>query len=304
MPNKHSLAGIYAASLTPLKADFTLDLEPVPAYLHFLAERGNHGALLLGTTGEGTSFSPAERESLFQAAATIRQQHPDFRLLGGTGTPSLQETIDLNKAAFKAGFEGVVVLPPYYFRNASDEGLFQWFDVVIRQSVPEDQYLLGYHIPGVSGVPLSLDLLARLKDAHPVKFAGIKDSSHDLAYAEALGTRFGDELLVLNGTDSYLSQAMGFHAQGCITAPANLISPELRQLFDTLNAGQDGTAIQARITTIREILEKYMPFPPILKALVAHFHNFPCWVLRPPLLETPQERVDAAIAELSPFLEQ
>ncbi|MCF6278498.1 MAG: dihydrodipicolinate synthase family protein, partial [Anaerolineales bacterium] len=90
MPNIHPLAGVYAASLTPLKADFALDLEPVPAYLNFLAKRGCHGALLLGTTGEGPSFAPDERIALFQAAVTVRQTHPDFRLLAGTGTPSMQ----------------------------------------------------------------------------------------------------------------------------------------------------------------------------------------------------------------------
>lgn len=296
---KHPLAGIYAASLTPLKNDFTLDLEPVPSYLSFLANRGCHGTLLLGTTGEGPSFSPREREDLFKVAVAVRQEHPDFRLLAGTGTPSLQETIDLNKAAFNAGFEGVVVLPPFYFRKASEEGLFKWFDAVICQSVPDGKYLLGYHIPGVSGVALSLDLLARLKDAHPLKFAGIKDSSHSIDHAKALGNRFGQDLLVFNGTDSYLTEAMKAHAQGCITAPANLISPELRELWDALTQNQNGTAIQAKITVIREILEKYMPFPPILKALAARMHDFPRWPLRPPLLETPKNLVEAAFQELN-----
>ncbi|NQU30265.1 MAG: hypothetical protein HQ525_06320, partial [Anaerolineae bacterium] len=97
---------------------------------------------------------------------------------------------------------------------------------------------------------------------------------------------------------------MQFHAQGCITAPANLISPELRQLWDTLIAGQDGTDIQGKITIIREILEKYMPFPPILKALAARLHNFPDWPLRPPLLQTPSDLADAAVAELAPLLGQ
>ena len=301
----HPLAGVYAASITPIKGDqYAPDLELASIYLRFLAKRNCHGALLLGTTGEGTSFSPAERIALFKAAGATRQEYPHFRLLAGTGTPSLQESIELNKAAFAADFEGVVVLPPFYFRNASEEGLFQWYDLLIRHSVPDGKYLIGYHIPGVSGVPLSLDLLAHLKDAHPIKFAGIKDSSHDLAHAEALVARFGNDLLVLTGTDSYLSHAMKNHAQGCITAPANLISPELRLLWDTLIADQDGTVIQEKITIIREILEKYMPFPSILKALAARLHNFPKWDLRPPLLPTPSALVDAAVAELTPLLKE
>lgn len=299
MPHPHPLAGIYTASLTPLKADFAPDPGPVARYLDFLAARGNHGALMLGTTGEGPSFSPAERMTIFRAAAEIRQQRPDFRLLAGTGTPSLEETVDLNKAAFEAGFEAVVTLPPFYIRNAKEEGLFTWFDQVIRRSVPEGKYLLGYHIPGVAGIGFSLDLLARLKDAHPQKFAGLKDSSHDKDFLQALGQRFGSDLLVLNGTDSYLSRAMDAHAGGAITAPANLISPGLRAVWDAYQNGTDPSPAQARVTKARETLEKYMPFPPMLKALAARLHGFPRWPVRPPLVEFDEETVEQAVKELA-----
>ncbi len=290
----HPLAGIYAASLTPLDSRFAPDLESLPVYLHFLAEQGCHGALLLGTTGEGPSFSPKERAALFRAAARIRETHPDFRLLAGTGTPSLEESIEITRAAFDAGFDGAVTLPPYYFRRVADDGLFQWFDILLRRAVPEGKYLLGYHIPGVSGVPLSLELLARLKDAHPQKFAGIKDSSHDLEHARALGYRFGDSLLVLNGTDSFLAQAMDFGAQGCITAPANLIARDLRRIWEFRQAGKDFSAPQQRVARAREILECYAPFPPILKALAARMYNFPQWTVRPPLLPVSEETASEA----------
>jgi len=82
----------------------------------------------------------------------------------------------------------VVVLPPYYYRKATDEGLFRYFQELIRKAVPADGYLLGYHIPGVAGIGFSLDLLARLKDAFPHQFAGIKDSSHEADFAACSGT--------------------------------------------------------------------------------------------------------------------
>jgi 4-hydroxy-tetrahydrodipicolinate synthase len=280
----HPLSGVYAASLTPLDSRFAPDLDSLPVYLRFLADEGCHGALLLGTTGEGPSFSPSERESIFRAAARVQEEIPAFRLLAGTGTPSLEESIEITRAAFDAGFDGVVTLPPYYFRRVSEEGLFQWFDMLIRRAVPEGKYLLGYHIPGVSGVPLSPDLLARLKDAHPEKFAGIKDSSHDAAHARALGDRFGDSLLVLNGTDSFLSLALDAGAQGCITAPANLLARDLRRIWDAHLSGGDASEAQTRVRRAREILEGYAPFPPILKALAARFYDFPRWAVRPPLL--------------------
>ncbi len=301
----HPLAGIYAAAITPIKENgYALDPEAATAYLGFLAERGCHGVLLFGTTGEGPSFSAEERIQLFKSAVAVRQTYPEFRLLAGTGTPSLTETIALNQAAFDAGFEGVVTLPPFYFRAASQEGLFQWFDTVIRESVPAGKYLLGYHIPKVSGVPLHHDLLDRLKDAHPNKFAGIKDSSHDLDHARQLGQRFGRALLVLNGTDSYLLDALKFDAQGAITAPANIISPHMRALWDAFLSNEETESIQAEITLIREVLEKYMPFPPILKALVAELFDLPHWRVRPPLDESPTDITLKATQEIQDALNQ
>ena len=162
--SEHShLAGIYAAAITPLTSDFSPDLDALPGLLDFLSQRGCHGILLLGTTGEGPSFSTFERLAIWQAACTYRLLHPKIKLFVGTGTPSLSETISLTRAAFEMGVDGVVVLPPYYFRNVSEEGLFQWFSSLIQQAVPEDRALLYYHIPPITGIPISLDFLARLK---------------------------------------------------------------------------------------------------------------------------------------------
>lgn len=294
----HFLSGVYAAAITPLKPNSTPDPEPLPAYLSFLADRGCHGALIFGTTGEGPSFSPSERELVWQAALKIRETHPNFRLLAGTGTPSLQETIELTKTAFDLGYDGVVVLPPYYFRSASDDGLFKWFSELIQQAVPIDGYLLGYHFPGVAGIGFTLELLKRLKDGFPVQFAGIKDSSHDPALANMLGQTFGTDLAVFTGTDSYLAMALQNQASGCITAPANLLSPGLRAIYDAFNNDEDLSETQARVTRKRQILEQFMPFPPLLKALAARQYDFPRWPVRPPLVETPDELVERASREL------
>lgn len=295
----HPLSGVFAAALTPLNADFSLDLDSAPVYLDFLAKRGCHGALLLGTTGEGPSFSPAERLDLFRAALKVRESHPDFKLLAGTGTPSLTETSDLNRAAFDLGFDGVVCLPPYYYRKATDDGLFDWFETVITRSVPQDKYLLGYHFPAAAGIGFSIPLLSRLKDAFPVQFAGIKDSSHDAELAHNLGDLFGEELLVLTGTDSYMQLAMENRAGGCITAPANLLSPALRVIWDTFKQGGDPAVAQAKVAEQRHILDKYPPFPPALKALVSRLHGLPRWAVRPPLEPMTDAVLESALADLA-----
>src|SRR5512142_593678 len=265
----HPLSGVYAASVTPLRPDLSPDLDAVPEYLAFLASRGCDGALLFGTTGEGPSFSPSEREAVWRAALRIREQLPRFRLLAGTGTPSLTETIELTRLAFDLGYDAVVTLPPYYFRKATDAGLFNWFEQVIHQAVPWDRYLLGYHFPGVAGVGFSLDLLGRLKDAFPRQFAGIKDSSHDQAFAVSLGERFGSDLAVFCGTDSDFVLALEHHAAGCITAPANLISPGLREIYDAFSSKQDPSAAQAKVSAQRHALGQLQPFPPTVKALLS-----------------------------------
>ena len=296
--NRHALSGVYAAAVTPLKSDLSPDLEAVAPFLAFLASRGCDGALIFGTTGEGPSFSPTERESVWSAALKVRKEFPSFRLLAGTGTPSLSETIDLTKLAFDLGFEAVVTLPPYYFRKVNDDGLFNYFKQVIRKAVPSDGYVFGYHIPSAAGIGFSLELLSRLKDSFPTQFAGIKDSSHDENFTRALGEKFGSDLTVFIGTDSDFTLALQNHVAGCITALGNIISPSLREIYDLFIQGKDTSIVQMKVSAQRQMLEKYQPFPPLLKALLARLYHQPRWCVRPPLVEMSKEDEEKVIREL------
>ena len=300
----HPLAGVYAAAVTPLhhesnaeQHESILDLDAVPALLDFFASRGCHGIVLFGTTGEGPSFSPTERETLMRAVCEYRRQVPDLRLIAGTGTPSLSETIDLTKLAFDLGYDAALVVPPYYFRKATDDGLFNWFSELIKKAVPSTGYILGYHFPNVAGIGFSMDLLSRLKNAFPTQFAGIKDSSHDPDLARNLGETFGSDLAVFTGTDSYLQLAIENKAAGCITAPANVISPELREVWNTLREGKDSTEPLTRVKALRDVLDKYQPFPPALKALLHRLHEFPRWAVRSPLVEIAHDKEEQLVKE-------
>lgn len=284
-----TLQGIFAASITPLTHDFSPDLEVIPGYLDFLAQRGCHGALLLGTTGEGPSFSFKQRTSIFEAALKVRQIRPDFQLLAGTGTPSLDETVKLTHYAFDLGMDGIVLLPPYYFRSSSEEGLLSWFLSVFERSVPEGGNVLAYHIPAVSGVPLSIDLLSRLHESAPRKFSGLKDSSGDLQFAKQLGERFGSDLRVFTGNDRLFTTALKNNASGCITALANFISPDLRSLWDAFQDNESTDLIQGQIDSVRDICESFPPFPPLIKFLLNQFYDFPRWPVCPPLEDLPED---------------
>jgi 4-hydroxy-tetrahydrodipicolinate synthase len=297
------IKGVFSAAITPLNSDYSIDLDALPGLLEFMAERGCHGALVFGTTGEGTSFAPSERITAWQQALEVRKTHPDFRLLGGAGTPSLVETAELTKAAFDLGLDGVVCLPPYYFRNVSDDGLFAWFSQVIQRSVPSGGAFLGYHFPSISGVSLSLELLTRLKDAFPDRFAGLKDSSGNPEFTRQLGERFGRELVVLTGSDRLFSLALDNFASGCITALANLQSPDLRTLWEAfLRVDRGAMAMaQARLDAGRVVMERFPPASPFLKALLARRHGFPRWTVRPPLMPIPAEiELQAAQEYFSP----
>ncbi len=303
MGNTPLFAGVYAAAVTPLKPDLSPDLDGLTHLIQFLAKRGCHGVLLMGTTGEGPSFSINERISVYQTAAIARQESPSLHLLAGTGTPSLEDTVFLSKSAFDLGFEGTVVLPPYYFRKASEDGLFNWFCQVLDKAVPTGGALLGYHIPPISGMSLSLELLSRLKDKYPEKFAGIKDSSGDPEWAHALGVRFGKDILVLNGNDRLFTHAMQSGASGCITAMANLLSPLHRFVWDNFQAGTPDEITQDKLSHAREVLDRYPPMPPLLKVLLSRIHGFTEWKVKPPLTEFDSSQVEIVLSEFLAALE-
>jgi 4-hydroxy-tetrahydrodipicolinate synthase len=301
MMSNHPLAGVYVAAVTPLQADFTPALDDIPPLLDFFARRGCHGALLLGTTGEGPSFSTAEREAVYQAGVKVRETHPDFRLFAGTGTPSYDETIHLNKIAFDLGFNGVVVLPPFYFRDASEEGLFAWFRKVIDASVPGDGLLLGYHFPRVSGVPLPLSLLTQLRDSFPNQFAGLKDSSGDLYHALTL-TKALDDRLILVGNDKLLSQTLVAGGSGCITAMANLVSPALREIWEAHQSADKAEEAQEKVNQARDIVNEYGHLPASVKGLLTQLHNFPQWPVKPPLVSCSKKDMEKAAEEMETLL--
>lgn len=298
MNNSPHIQGVFAAVVTPLSSSFSIALDEFPPFLDFLARRGCHGALLFGTTGEGPSFSVEARKSLMQAASIWRDSNPSFQLMAGVGTPSLDETIQLTRIAFETGMDAVLVLPPYYFRNVPDDGLFAWYQAIITKAVPEGSALLGYHIPRVTGVPLSLDLLARLKDKFPDQFAGIKDSSGDLETAKSLGNRFGKDLLVFNGTDPLFSDALDFQAAGCITALANVLSPYLRKVWDAYLENRQDADAQNKLRLVRSITDRYTPAPPMLKSLLSRCFMQPHWSVCPPLLPLSLEKETELLAEL------
>ncbi len=244
--------GVYAAVVTPYDATSqTPSPEQLAACLGQLARQGCHGALLAGTTGEGPSLSTAERAALFQAAAGANS---GLTLLAGTGAASLDDALTLTRAAFDAGCDAAVIIPPFFFRGADDDGLFDFFAAVIRQSVPTDGAVLLYHNPVAAAVGLSVELIARLRDAFPEQVVGIKDSSQNWEHTRTLLEMLpGFQVFV--GDDRLLADNLAGGGAGSITLIANAFGDLDRAVFDAHAAGQPTAAAQERLNVTHAQLD-------------------------------------------------
>ncbi len=297
------LRGVYAAAVTPLTADLTPDLAALPALLDFLAQRGCHGALLLGTTGEGTSFSVAEHLDVLREGLRYRDTaRPEFRILAGTGAASLTDAIAITHGAFDLGADAVVTLPPFYYKGPSPAGLVAYYDALVRAAVPADGRLLGYHIPQMSGVALPAETLRTLRERFPRQFYGIKDSQDDLAHT--LGVIEGvPGLGVFAGSDSIMAATLAAGSAGAITALANVTSPLNRALWDAHQAGDTPAveAAQAKLVRARQVV-KGLSGPGLQKATLADLFGFPLWPVRPPLEPLEAGKRATAVAGLAELL--
>ncbi|MGH2522059.1 MAG: dihydrodipicolinate synthase family protein [Anaerolineales bacterium] len=295
------LSGVFAAAVTPLNPDFQPDPGALPRLLDHLAERGCHGALLFGTTGEGPSFSVRERIEFLQEAARYREgARPGLTLLAGTGCADLTGTIELTRAAFDLGFEGVVTLPAFYYKTVSAAGLAAYFEQIVRQAVPTEGKLLIYHFPQVAGVGVPDETVARLRELFPRQVAGMKDSSNDLAHT--LGTaRAFPGFGVLSGSDSILTDALKGGAIGCITALANVASPLNRAVWEAHQRGEAAPEAQARLVRARQIV-KGLNGPAAMKSALADLFGFPRWGLRPPLEPLTAEQAQRVAQEIEELL--
>ena len=283
------LSGVYCASATPVNADLSPDLGAFAAHVQALIADGCDGIALLGTTGEANSFSLAERRTILEAAANAVGAD---RLMPGTGVNALPETIELTRHALSLGVTRVVMLPPSYYKGVSDEGLFRAYAHVIETIGDTRLQVVLYHIPQVSGVPISHDLIDRLVTAFPGTVVGIKDSAGKIENMTAMIARFPG-FSVLAGADPLLLPLMGMGGAGCITATSNLVADSLAIVFrhhaDPARAAEVKAA-QARINAFRDLSNSYVQIPAI-KAMVAFRHGAALWTrTRPPLVGlTPAE---------------
>ncbi|MGX9963494.1 dihydrodipicolinate synthase family protein [Roseomonas sp. F4] len=288
--------GVFCAALTPVTADHAPDHARFIAHGRRLLEEGCDGLALLGTTGEANSFTSAERQGLLEAvvAAGIA---PD-RLMPGTGVAALGETVALTRHALSLGITTVVMLPPFYYKGVTDDGLFAAYAEVVERIADPRLRIVLYHIPQMSAVPITFPVIERLRARYPGSFTGIKDSAGDLAHMQALVERFPG-LSVLAGADPLMLPLLRGGGAGCITATSNLVAAELAFVFRHWNdpaRAAEVEAAQAVIVAARNRASRFAQMAS-LKALLAHRNEDPAWRrLRPPLLPLSAEDEAALIA--------
>lgn len=283
--------------LSPVVTPFGEDLEPDQsrwlAHCRWLLSQ-ECGLAIFGTNSEANSLSYDERLSLLEAAFGAGLD--PSRMMPGTGGCSLPEVVGLTKAAVKGGAAGVLMLPPFYYKGVSDDGLFGFYSEVIQRVGEEGLCIYLYHIPPVAQVPITLDLIARLKTEYPDAIAGIKDSSGDWDNTRAMIEGF-DDFDVFCGSETFLLQTLRAGGAGCISATANINPGAIHHLYATWQ--EDGAeARQAEITEFRKTIAEH-PMIPALKATIGIVTGDPGWEqVRPPLMTLDRAAVDGLAEKL------
>lgn len=288
MTTNPRLRGVFSPVLTPFNADLTPSVERFTRHCNWLLKQ-NVGLSIFGTNSEATSLTLAEKHRLLDAL--LDAGLPAGRMMPGTGACAAGDAIELTRHAVEAGCGGVLMLPPFYYKGVSDEGLFRSFATVIDAVADERLRVYLYHIPPVTQVPISLALIERLLKAYPGIIAGVKDSSGDWANTEAMLRNFQPEGFdVFAGSETFLLANMRGGGAGCITATGNVNPAPMVALYESWQ--QPGADEQQRALDQTRAVFQQFPMIPAMKAAIAWQTGDDGWrAVRPPLVElAPDQR--------------
>ncbi|MBB3238500.1 dihydrodipicolinate synthase family protein [Phyllobacterium endophyticum] len=251
--------GLSAALTTRFNAEMRIDVPKAVEHARHCLDSGCNSVTLFGTTGEGSSIGDEERGIVIQAFLDAGIE-PKQIVVGVMANSYIDAAVQ-SRHALEAGCRGVLLAPPSYFKNVSDDGLFVWFSSVFEQTGPQARDIFLYNIPSVTAVEISVDLVTRLRETFPHVVAGVKDSSGNWPFTEKLLERHKD-LAILIGDERSLAAGVRLGGQGAISGMANLYAD---RLLPMVNEGRDDPAM---IEAVNELLK--FPVTPAVKALVAY----------------------------------
>jgi 4-hydroxy-tetrahydrodipicolinate synthase len=287
------IRGLWCATLTPLAQDGAIDHARMAAHVRLLFAHGVDGVAPFGTTGEGPSFSVAERRAGLDAllAAGV----PGSQIVTATGCAAFADAVALTRHALSVGSTRCLVLPPFFFKDLGDDAVYRYYATLIEAVGDPRLAIYLYHIPQFSGVPLRPDVVARLAADFPRVIAGVKDSGGDYNHTKMLLARV-PQLSILVGTESHLPQLMRSGGAGTICGVANTFPEIVAPLLEPDVTPAD----ERRIAAFVEVIFSF-PFLPAFKAIKAAQTNDAAWrALRPPLfplMEADRESLFAALSE-------
>jgi 4-hydroxy-tetrahydrodipicolinate synthase len=274
------LSGVLSPVVTPFKDDLSPDPERLVQHCRWLLSQ-NAGLAVFGTTSEANSLSVEEKTSLLDQLVDTGIE--SSRLLSGTGHCALTDTVKLTAHAVSLGCAGVLMLPPFYYKGVSDDGLYRSFAEVIERVGSNDLRVYLYHIPPIAHVGIPPHLVERLVTQYPETVVGIKDSSGDWDNTDALLQLDLDDFRVFAGSETFLLQNMRGGGAGCISATANINPAAIHDLYENWQSEKAET-MQAELDAVRSTVEKY-PMIPALKSVIGNLRGEAQWeTVRPPLL--------------------
>lgn len=295
MTQKKGFGGVIAPVVTPFGEDGSPDIERYVEHCTWLMQDGCTGLAPFGTTSEGNSLGLDERMELLEEI--VDSDIDPAVLMPGTGSPSLADAIVLTKHAVELGCGGVLMLPPYYFKAPSEEGLFRFFADVIEGVDDDALKLYLYHIPPIAQVGFSLSLIGRLKKEFPDTVVGLKDSSGDWNNTAAILEAYPD-FEVFPGSEVFLLDGLRKGAAGCISATCNVNAAGIRKVYDNWQ-GPDADKLQENISKVRKAIQSF-PMMPAVKALIAHYRQDPGWArMRPPFIGMPAAEAEKVVQQLA-----
>ena len=273
--------GIWPALLTPLTESLDVNIPKFAAHCRALLDAGCTGVTPFGTTGEGPSFSVAERKAAIDGL--IAHGVPAERILVSTSCAALPEVVELTRHALAVGAHGCLMLPPFFLKGVSDQGVIDAYRFVFDQVADTRLRVYLYHIPQVSGVGLSHHVIRTLKELYPQTIVGIKDSGCQRESSLKLADEFIDRVMVYVGNEPDLQTLGARGSTGAVSGVANIMPRLVQRLvgqFDSPQAPHD----QQRVLALLDILGGY-GLTAAFKGIMAFLHDDPAWLrVRPPLV--------------------
>lgn len=285
-------SGVLSPVLSPVAPGGLVDTARFQSLCKWQLSEGLDGLAIFGTTSEANSIGLSER--LRQTEALVESGVAGEKLMPGTGTCALADTIELTKQAVELGAGGVLLMPPFYFKGVSDDGLFAYVSELIDAVADERLRIYLYHIPPQAVIGWSLPLIQRLVAAYPDIVVGLKDSSGDWSNTKAILDTVPN-FAVFPGSELFLMDGLENGGAGCISATANVNPAGIADTIRAYHAGGKDAAADANaaMCAVRSIFQAYAPVPSV-KAAVARYSGDPAWnVARAPLSVLPADKSDA-----------